>query len=64
MVQVRYHSGYETLTATQARRDLFSLVRQVNDNDEAVIIQYRGGTAVLIGMKQWNTIEEAETEKF
>lgn len=54
----------ETLTASQARRDLFSLVRQVNNNEEAVIIQYRGGSAVLIGIKQWNTIEEAETEKF
>jgi antitoxin YefM len=51
----------EILTATDARKTLFRLVRQVNNDTEPVTITYLGGSAVLIGMTEWTAIQQMIT---
>jgi antitoxin YefM len=46
------------LSASQARRDLFPLIAQVNDDCAPIHITSRAGNAVLVPESTWNSIEE------
>jgi antitoxin YefM len=53
------NSTARALTASEARRTLFSLLEQVNEDDDlAVHITSKHGTGVLIGEKHWSSIVE------
>jgi antitoxin YefM len=47
-----------TITASEARKNLFPLIKQVNDDRAAIHISSRGGTAVLVSEAEWNSIQE------
>lgn len=47
-----------TLTATQARKNIYSLVDEVNESHEAIQIQGRRGSAVLIAEDDWRALQE------
>ncbi len=47
-----------TLTATEARRQLYKLVDEVQESHEPVRIAGKRGTAVLIGDDDWRSIQE------
>ena len=47
-----------TITASEARKNLFPLIKQVNDDHAAIHISSRGGTAVLVSEREWNSIQE------
>ena len=52
-------STEQALTASEARRTLSSLLKQVNEDDDlAVHITSKHGTGVLIGEKHWSSIVE------
>ena len=48
-----------TLTATQARKKIYSLVDEVNESHEAIQIQGKRGSAVLIAEDDWRALQEA-----
>ena len=47
-----------TLTVTQARKKLFSLLDEANSSHEPILIEGKRGGAVLIGQEDWSAIEE------
>jgi antitoxin YefM len=47
-----------TITASEARKNLFPLIKQVNDDHAAVHISSRAGNAVLVSEAEWNSIQE------
>jgi len=47
-----------TLTATQARKNIYSLVDEVNESHEAIQIQGKRGSAVLIAEEDWRALQE------
>ena len=47
-----------TLTATQARKNIYSLVDEVNESHEAIQIQGKRGSAVLIAEDDWRALQE------
>ena len=47
-----------TLTASEARRRLFSLVDEVKDSHEPVQIVGKRSTAVLVAEEDWRAIQE------
>jgi antitoxin YefM len=52
-------SAEQALTASEARRTLSALLKQVNEDDDlAVHITSKHGTGVLIGEKHWRSIVE------
>ena len=52
-------SAEQALTASEARRTLSVLLKQVNEDDDlAVHITSKHGTGVLIGEKHWRSIVE------
>ncbi len=52
-------STEQALTASEARRTLSGLLKQVNEDDDlAVHITSKHGTGVLIGEKHWSSIVE------
>ncbi len=52
-------STEQALTASQARRTLSALLKQVNEDDDlAVHITSKHGTGVLIGERHWSSIVE------
>ena len=52
-------STEQALTASEARRTLSALLKQVNEDDDlAVHITSKHGTGVLIGEKHWRSIVE------
>jgi prevent-host-death family protein len=46
------------MTATDARRDLFTLVAQVNEDVDTVTITSKKGNAVLVSEGEWAAIKE------
>ena len=49
----------QTISATQARTDLYRLIADVNENATPVTITHsRGKNAVLIGEADWRAIQE------
>ncbi|MGH9381810.1 MAG: type II toxin-antitoxin system Phd/YefM family antitoxin [Thermoanaerobaculia bacterium] len=47
-----------TITASEARKNLFSLIQQVNDDRAPVEILSRRGDAVLISRADYEALEE------
>jgi len=47
-----------TLTATEARKNIYSLVDEVNESHEAIQIQGKRGSAVLIAEGDWRALQE------
>jgi antitoxin YefM len=47
-----------TLTVTQARKKLFSLLDEANASHSPILIEGKRGGAVLIGEEDWSAIEE------
>jgi antitoxin YefM len=47
-----------TLTVTQARKKLYSLLDEANSSHSPILIEGKRGGAVLIGMEDWSAIEE------
>ena len=48
----------KTLTATEARKKIYSLVDEVNESHEAIQIQGKRGSAVLISEDDWRSLQE------
>ncbi len=46
------------ITASEARKRLFPLIDQVNDDQEPVQIVSKGRTAYLVSEEQWNALQE------
>jgi antitoxin YefM len=46
------------ITASEARKNLFPLIEQVNDDRTPVEITSKRGDAVLIGMEDYRALEE------
>lgn len=47
-----------SLTATDARRQLFPLIKKVNDDIDHVEIVSKHGSAVLVSKDEWDSIAE------
>ncbi len=47
-----------SITATNARSNLYRLIDQVNDESEPVTITGQRGNAVLVGEDDWRAIQE------
>ena len=47
-----------TLTATEARKNIYSLVDEVNESHQAIQIQGKRGSAVLISGDDWRSLQE------
>jgi len=47
-----------TVTATEARRDLYRLVDQVRETHEPIQISGKRGNAVLVGEDDWRAVKE------
>jgi prevent-host-death family protein len=47
-----------SLTATQARKKLYTLLDEANSSHSPIIIEGKRGGAVLIGKEDWSAIEE------
>lgn len=48
----------DTITATDARADLYNLLAQVNSNHSPVTITGKKGNAVLVAEEDWNAVME------
>jgi antitoxin YefM len=48
------------ITATDARKRLFPLIQQVNDDAEAITITSKNGTAVLMSENEYLSFKETE----
>ena len=46
------------ITASEARKNLFPLIEQVNDDAIAIEITSRKGNAVLVSAAEWASIQE------
>ncbi len=46
------------ITASEARKRLFPLIEQINDDQEAVEILSKGGVAFLVPEAQWRSLQE------
>jgi antitoxin YefM len=47
-----------TLTATEARKQLYKLVDDVSDTHEPIQITGKRGNAVLVGEEDWRAVQE------
>jgi prevent-host-death family protein len=47
-----------SITTTEARKNLYSLIDQVQESHEAVQITGKRGSAVLIGEDDWRAVQE------
>ena len=47
-----------TITATEARKDLYRLLDQVQDTHEPIQITGKRGSAVLVGEDDWRAVQE------
>jgi len=47
-----------TVTATEARSKLYSLIDETNSSNEPIIIKGKRGNAVLISENDWRAIQE------
>jgi antitoxin YefM len=46
------------ITASEARKRLFPLIEQVNDDHTPVEIVHKHGNAVLVSKEDWDSMEE------
>jgi antitoxin YefM len=60
MAYVHRYEGAQmaTVTATEARKDLYRLVDQVQDTHEPIQITGKRGNAVLVGEDDWRAVQE------
>ncbi len=56
----RYHRGHlmQTLTATEARTNLYRLIDQVAESHQPIAISGKRTSAVLISADDWESIQE------
>lgn len=47
-----------TVTVSEARKNLFPLIEQVNENREPIEITSRRGDAVLVSRAEWDALNE------
>ena len=47
-----------SITTTEARKQLYQLIDQVQDSHEAVQITGKRGNAVLVGEDDWRAVQE------
>ena len=47
-----------SMTASEARANLFGLIKQVNDDRDQVEIVSKAGSAVLVAKDEWDAIQE------
>jgi antitoxin YefM len=47
-----------TITATEARKNLYRLLDQVSDSHEPIQITGKRGNAVLVGEDDWRALQE------
>jgi antitoxin YefM len=47
-----------SITASEARKNLFPLIEQVNDERKAIAITSRRGDAVLVSREEYEALEE------
>jgi len=47
-----------TVSVSQARKDLYNLVDQVGESHEPLVITSKRGDAVLLSAKDWQAIQE------
>ena len=47
-----------SVNITNARKDLYKIVDQVNESHEPIHITGKNGSAVLVGEDDWKSIEE------
>ncbi|GAA4716915.1 antitoxin YefM [Promicromonospora umidemergens] len=47
-----------SMTASEARANLFGLIKQVNDDRNQVEIVSKAGSAVLVAKDEWDAIQE------
>lgn len=48
----------KTLTATQARKDIYRIIESLGQSHEAIQITGKAGNAILISESDWNAIQE------
>lgn len=48
------------MTASDARKALFPLIKQVNDDVDHVVITSKNGNAVLMSESEFNSLQETE----
>ncbi|PPF89706.1 type II toxin-antitoxin system prevent-host-death family antitoxin [Subtercola sp. Z020] len=48
------------ITASEARKNLFSLIEQVNDDELVIEITSRRGNAMLVSSREWSAMKEFE----
>jgi antitoxin YefM len=48
------------MTASDARKALFPLIQQVNDDADHVVITSKNGNAVLMSEAEYNSLQETE----
>ena len=48
------------ISASDARKNLYGLIKQVSDDAEAVEIVSKHGNAVLVSAAEWRSIQETE----
>lgn len=46
------------ITASEARRTLFPLIQQVNDDATAIEITSKNGSAFLVSAAEWSALQE------
>lgn len=49
-----------SIPASRARQNLFSLIKEVNDDQEAVLITSNAGNAVLVSESEWENMLEMQ----
>ena len=47
-----------SITASEARKNLFGLIKEINESSQPVNITSRQGNAVLISESDWNSVQE------
>jgi antitoxin YefM len=53
------HPAMTTLTATEARKQLYKLLDDVSDSHEPIQITGKRGNAVLVGEDDWRAVQES-----
>jgi antitoxin YefM len=54
----RWETSVTAITATEARKRLFPLIEQVNDDHAPVEIVHKHGNAVLVSKEDWDAMVE------
>lgn len=58
MTSRREKCTFFVMNAAQARQNFYQLIQDVNDNHEPVVIDGKRGSAVLISVDDWRSIQE------